>query len=175
MFSFFSFQLYFRNGRPPLITLYIPCYKVLALEHVEKLCLNVRNNVFVFFKVVRYVSSVGVNRCKMDHFCASWQNVCWHNMENICCTKLKIQLQRLTKLIFMWSKAQNDLTNSWWLSRVQKINSANCNQFLTFLPPKLCNSCPNDLKFSEKVFLVELNKQCKTHDHWNIFGQVTMF
>ena len=111
----------------------------------------------------------------MDHFCAPWQNVCWYNMGNICCTKLKIQLQRLTKLIFMWSKAQNDLTNFWWLSRVQKINSANCNQFLTFLPSKLCNSCPNDLKFLEKVLLVELNKQCKTHDHWNIFGQVTMF
>ena len=59
--------------------------------------------------------AVGVNRCKLDHFCAPRENVCWHNVGNICHTKLKTELQRLNKLLFMWSKAENHLANSRWL------------------------------------------------------------
>ena len=43
------------------------------------------------------------------------------------------------------------------------------------LPPKLCNSCPFDLKFSDKVFVVELHKEYKTDDHWSMFGHVSIF
>ena len=58
---------------------------------------------------------VGVNRCKLDHLRAPRKNVCWHNVGKICDTKLKTELQRLNKLLFMCSKAENHLANSRWL------------------------------------------------------------
>ena len=47
------------------------------------------------------------------------------------------------------------------------INSGNCSHFdhfWHFLHPNFCRFCLNDLKFAEKVPLVEIHKLCKNHD-----------
>ena len=43
------------------------------------------------------------------------------------------------------------------------------------LLPNLSKSCPNELKFSEEILLVDYHKLCKNQDHWNILTHAALF
>ena len=118
-------------------------------------------------------------RCKMDDFRAHWWWISVHNWENMYHAKLKLDMKGVRKLFSMWSKVHNDLINFLLFSREQTISFAYIIQFVTifgyFLPPNFHKYCPSNLQYSEKVVLIQLHTMWKNHNHWSLYGVMTLF
>lgn len=107
---------------------------------------------FVDFKPVRYVYLPGVNRCKI------FVDITW---EIFVIQMLKLDRRR------HWFEKVLIVSVGAKLS----VGSIIIN-FWTYF----CKSCPNDLKVSGKVLLVDFHKLCENHDHWiSLAHVVTLF
>lgn len=108
------------------------------------------------------------------------QHVLVHNLLNICKRKLKLDLMRVTRSVWMPLVMKNGLRKNWRIPRRQyyqysKLWSIFANLWALFLP-KFCKYGQNDLKLFKIMVPKKLQRRWKNHeDDWRSLGPVALF